>query len=139
MKEILTALMIWISANTYYNTDHPLPTVVFLPQEEMNSMYYKDNDHEPDSLHGMYDKDNDVIILPDDWDKRKAWDQAVLLHEMIHYYQDMNKMKFNCTQEMEKDSWPIQQFYLKSVHNYDWDYDQLWYIMISACSDPFNF
>ena len=60
MKEILTALMIWISANTYYNTDHPLPNVVFLPKEEMNKMYYKDNEHEPDSLHGMYDKEKDI-------------------------------------------------------------------------------
>jgi hypothetical protein len=48
-------------------------------------------------------------------------------------------MEFPCTQEMEKDSWPIQQFYLKSVHDYDWDYDQLWYIMISNCSDPFTY
>ena len=124
MKEILTALMIWISANTYYNTDHPLPNVVFLPQEEMNK---------------MYDKEKDIIILPDTWDSRDAWSQGVLVHEMIHYYQDQNKMTYNCTQEMEKDAWPIQQFYLKKVHNYDWDYDQLWYIMISACSDPFSF
>ena len=139
MKEIITALILWISANTYYNTDHPLPNILFLSQEEMNSMYYKDNDHEPNSLHGMDDKDNDLIILPDTWDGRKAWDLGVLLHEMIHYYQDMNEMAFLCTQEMEKDSWPIQQFYLKNVHAYDWDYDQLWYIMISNCSDPFTY
>jgi hypothetical protein len=87
----------------------------------------------------MYDKDNDLIILPDTWDGREPWDLGVLLHEMIHYYQDMNEMEFPCTQEMEKDSWPIQQFYLKSVHDYDWDYDQLWYIMISNCSDPFTY
>ena len=92
MKEIITALILWISANTYYNTDHPLPNIVFLSQEEMNSMYYKDNDHEPNSLHGMYDKDNDLIILPDTWDGREPWDLGVLLHEMIHYYQDMNEM-----------------------------------------------
>ena len=93
MKEILTALMIWISANTYYNTDHPLPDVVFLPQDQMNHMYYKDNEHNANELHGMYDKENDTIILPDTWDIRKAWDKGVLLHEMIHYYQDQNKLE----------------------------------------------
>ena len=139
MKEILTALMIWIGANTSFDTNFPLPEVVFLPQETMNKMYYKDNEHDADSLHGMYDKDNDVIILPDSWDITQGWDQSVLLHEMIHYYQDQNDIKFNCTQEMEKDSWPIQQRYLKQEHNYNWDYDKIWYIMISACSDPFNF
>ena len=139
MKEILTALMIWISANTTYNTDYPLPNVVFLPQEEMNKMYYKDNDHDPDSLHGMYDKENDVIILPDSWNRNDVWDKSVLVHEMIHYYQDQNGIKFNCTQEMEKDAWPIQKTWLKQEHGHEWNYDQLWYIMISACTDPFTF
>ena len=139
MKEILTALMIWLSANTFYSTDHPLPNVIFLSQAEMNALYYKDNEHEPSDLHGMYNKEEDVIILPDTWDIRNPWDQGVLLHEMIHYYQDMNEMKFDCTQEMEQDAWPIQQFYLKKVHNYDWDCDQLWYMMISTCHHEFGY
>jgi len=139
MKEILTALMIWISANTSYNTDHPLPKVVFLSQETMNKMYYKDNEHDADALHGMYDKENDLIILPETWDIRESWDQSVLLHEMIHYYQDQNGLTFKCTQEMEKDAWPTQKKYLKTAHDFDWEYDKLWYLMISACSDPFNF
>ena len=86
MKEILTALMIWLSANTFYSTDHPLPNVIFLSQAEMNALYYKDNEHEPSDLHGMYNKEEDVIILPDTWDIRNPWDQGVLLHEMVHYY-----------------------------------------------------
>ena len=139
MKEILTALMIWISANTFYNTDHPLPNVIFLKQAEMNALYYKDNEHEPNDLHGMYNKEENVIILPDTWDIRNPWDQGVLLHEMVHYYQDVNEMKFDCSQEMEQDAWPIQQFYLKKVHNYDWDYDQLWYMMISTCHHEFGY
>ncbi len=133
MKEILTALMIWLGANTPFNTNFDVPVVVFLPQEEMNSMYYKDNEHEPNSLHGMYDKENDIIYLPDDWDRREAWDMGVLVHEMVHYLQDMNEMKFACSAEMEKMAWPIQQFYLKKRHNFDWDYDKLWFTMISNC------
>lgn len=136
MKEILTALMIWLGANTPFNTNFDVPVVVFLPQEEMNSMYYKDNEHEPNSLHGMYDKENDIIYLSDDWDRREAWDMGVLVHEMVHYLQDMNEMKFACSAEMEKMAWPIQQFYLKKRHNFDWDYDKLWFTMISTC-DPF--
>ena len=133
MKEILTALMIWLGANTPFNTNFDVPVVVFLPQEEMNTMYYKDNEHEPNSLHGMYDKENDIIYLPDDWDRREAWDMGVLVHEMVHYLQDMNEMKFACSAEMEKMAWPIQQFYLKKRHNFDWDYDKLWFTMISNC------
>jgi len=34
---------------------------------------------------------------------------------------------------MEKDAWPLQKKYLKEVHNYIWDYDILWYMVISDC------
>ncbi len=135
MQEILTALMIWIGANTYFNTNHDVPQVIFLPQEQLNHMYYKDLPHDGNTLHGLYDKDTDTIYLPDTWDRRKPWDNGVLLHEILHYLQDMNKMQFNCTKEMERDVWPIQKNYLKKVHNFDWDYDELWYMVISTC-DP---
>lgn len=139
MKEIIAWLFIWLGTNTYLNTDHPHPEVVFMPQEEMNALYYQDNDHEPDSLHGLYNKEEDTIILRDDWNKDDPWDMSVLLHELVHYLQDVNEMKFTCTAEMEKDSWPIQQNFLKKVYDYEWNYDKLWYTLISHCNDPFNF
>jgi hypothetical protein len=100
----------------------------------MEQMFYKGTDKMPDTLHGLYDKQSDTIILLDTWDRRKPWDLGVLLHEMVHYLQDQNNMDFNCTAEMEKESWPIQQRYLKERHDYDWDYDGLWFMVISTCS-----
>ena len=109
MKEILTALMIWLGANTPFSTNFDVPTVMFLPQEQLDHMFYGNNEYEPDQLHGMYNKEFDTIYLPDDWDRREAWDMGVLVHEMVHYLQDMNEMKFACSREMEKSAWPIQR------------------------------
>ena len=125
LKEIITALMIWLGANTTFDTNHDTPMVVFLPQSELNQMYYNEPKVKNSDLHGLYDKDSDIIYLPDDWDRRKPWDLGVLLHEIMHYLQDM-----------ERDVWPTQRDYLKKVHNYEWDYDELWYKMISTCN-PF--
>jgi len=134
MKEILTALMIWLGANTQFNTNYDIPRVIFLPQQQLEDMFYGDAEHLPDSLHGLYDRDVDTIYLSDDWDRRSAWDMGVLVHEMVHYLQDMNGITFNCMAEMEKTAWPIQHKYLKQKHNYDWDYDKLWFTMISNCN-----
>lgn len=140
MKELLAALLIWLSANTYFNTDHDYPVVVFLPQEQLNEMYYQSGEHGSNkSLHGMYDKDNDTIYLPDTWDRRLPWDQSVLLHEVMHYLQDKNNMEFACVAEMERDVWPIQKHYLKTQHNIDWNYDELWYKVISTCGDVLTY
>ena len=126
--------MIWLGANTPFDTNHDIPNIMFLSQDQMEQMFYKGTDKMPNTLHGLYDKESDTIIMPDTWDRRKAWDMGVLLHEMVHYLQDINNHEFSCTAEMERDAWPIQQQYLKEEHNHVWDYDGLWYAVISTCN-----
>lgn len=137
MKEILTALMIWIGANSNLDTNHDIPVVLFLTHEQMEQMYYGEYEHEKDSLHGLYDIEDDVIILPDTWDRRKPWDLGVLLHEMVHYLQDQNDIKFACMANMEREAWPLQKKYLSEIHGVDWQYDDLWHHMISTCRDGY--
>jgi hypothetical protein len=134
MKEIIMALMIWIGANTDYNIDISNPTVYFLTQEKMEKVYYGDKEHLGITLHGFYDIKSKLIVLPETWDKTDPWHLSVLLHEIIHYLQDKNDILFVCMAEMEKDTWPLQQKYLKEVHNVNWEYDALWYMVISTCN-----
>ena len=138
MKEIITALLIWLGANSDFNVNMDIPVVLFLPQDQMEQRYFGDTENHGE-LHGFYDIEKNIIILPNTWDRRDPWDLSVLLHEMIHYVQDQNETEFNCTAEMEKDSWPLQQKYLLEIHDFKWDYDKLWYLMVSSCSDPFNY
>ena len=117
--------MIWVGANTDYKIDFPVPQV-----ERMNvimSQIIFPN------YEGFYDYKKNIIYIRKGLDIDKAWTQGVLLHEVIHYLQDMNNAQFKCTAEMEKDAWPLQKKYLKEVHNYIWDYDILWYLVISDC------
>ena len=133
MKEIIMALMIWLGANTNYNVDVPEPTVLFVTQEQLERAYYRGESHEGVTLHGIYDTKLNLIMLSDAWDRTKPWDLSVLLHEVIHYVQDVNEIEYTCIAEMEKDSWPLQQQYLKEQHNIDWEYDKLWHLLISNC------
>ena len=136
MKEIITALMIWLGANSDFNVNMDIPTVMFLPQDKMEQQYYKGRKHADVNLHAFYDTENDIIVLPDTWDRRKPWDLSVLLHEIIHYVQDQNEVRFNCVQEMEVKTWPLQQKYLQQMHDVDWDYDR-WHFMISHCTNGY--
>ena len=132
MKEILIALMIWIGANTDYKTDVPLPVVEFKTQVEMESLYYGERKREGD-LYGFYNLKKNVIILPDTWDSARPFDLGLLVHEMIHYLQDVNEIQFQCVAEMEADAWPLQKQYLENVHDFHWEYNGLWHLMISQC------
>ena len=137
MKEILVGLLLWIGSNSHYNINVPVPTVIFMNEQEMNRVYYKGR--EPiGELHGFYNLEKDVIILKNTWDRRNPWDLSILLHEVIHYVQDINEIQFQCNMEMEKLSWPLQQKYLIEVHGIQWDYDGLWQMMVSNCPDIYN-
>ncbi len=133
MKEIIMALMIWIGANTNYNIDVPKPTILFVTQDKMEEAYYGGEKYEGVTLHGLYDIKLDLIILPDTWDRTDPWSLSVLLHEVIHYLQDINQIDYDCVNQMEKDAWPLQKQYLKEQHNFDWDYDKLWHLLTSTC------
>ena len=53
--------MIWLGANTSLDTNHDIPKVLFLPQAEMEVLYYKeDADINSNQLHGLYDQQNDT-------------------------------------------------------------------------------
>ena len=137
MKEIVAALLLWIGANTDYNIQVSHPTIIFMPQSQMEKIYY--GEHEPiGTLYGFYNMKEDFIVLQDIWNKNSPWHMSVLLHELIHYVQDQNNIQFQCNAEMERESWPLQQKYLKEIHNFEWDYDGLWHMMVSTCPDPYN-
>ncbi len=125
MKELIMALMLWIGANTDYKVDFPVPQVkrMGIIMEEIIFPDYE----------GFYDYKKNIIYIRGGLDIKDSWTQGVLLHEVIHYLQDMNNAQFECTAEMEKDAWPLQKKYLKEVHNYIWDYNILWYMVISDC------
>ena len=117
--------MLWIGANTDYKVDFPVPQVkrMGIIMEEIIFPNYE----------GFYDYKKNIIYIRGGLDIKDPWTQGVLLHEVIHYLQDMNNAQFKCTAEMEKDAWPLQKKYLKEVHSYIWNYDELWYMVISDC------
>ena len=125
MKELIISLMIWVGANTDYKIDFPVPQVERM-NVIMSQIIFPDYE-------GFYDYKKNIIYIRGGLDIKDSWTQGVLLHEVIHYLQDMNNAQFKCTAEMEKDAWPLQKKYLKEVHNYIWDYNILWYLVISDC------
>ena len=86
MKEIIMALMIWLGANTNYNVDIPEPTVLFVTQEQLEQAYYRGEEHEGVTLHGIYDTKLNLIMLSDAWDRTKPWDLSVLLHALPDHH-----------------------------------------------------
>jgi hypothetical protein len=134
MKELIISLLLFIGAETNYNTDLPHPTILFLPQDQLESKYNADaGTDNTNDLWGFYDLKKNEINLRDTWNIHDPFDKSVLLHELIHYVQDLNEVKFDCVQQMEAEAWPLQKKYLLQYHGVDWEYDTLWFFFVSTC------
>ena len=134
MKELLVILMLWIGANTNYGVDVPLPEVIRMDKAPLEYQYFQGEIPRDSDVHGFYNLKDKKIYIRGEYPLNHPWSQGLILHEVIHYLQDMNNIKFECVAEMEKDVWPLQKKYLKEVHNFDWNYDELWYMTVSSCA-----
>ena len=133
MKELLIALMLWIGANTNYNVNVPLPEIIRMDKAPLEYQYFQGDIPRDSDIHGFYNLKDKKIYIRGEYPLEHPWSQGLILHEVMHYLQDMNNIKFECVAEMEKDVWPLQKKYLKEVHDFDCDYDELWYKTISSC------
>jgi len=133
MKSVIAFMLLWIGANTDYNVDLPHPTVVMMTQTELEQRY--GNDHGPGggALKGFYSTKSNTIYINKDFDIHDPWKKSVLFHELMHYVQDQNGFTANCVQEWEKEVYPLQKKYMLEVHGLNWDYDPMWYKLISTC------
>ena len=79
----------------------------------------------------FYNQETDNFLILDLLQKIEKAEHY--LTEMIHYLQDVNEIQFQCVAEMEADAWPLQKQYLENVHDFHWEYNGLWHLMISQC------
>jgi hypothetical protein len=135
MKELLMALMLWIGANTDYNVDLSLPEIIRMDKAPLEYQYFKGTVPIDSDIHGFYSLADKKIYIRGEYPLDHPWSQGLLLHELLHYVQDMNNVKFKCVAEMEKEVWPLQQKYLWEVHQFRWEYDPFWYKTISSCGE----
>lgn len=135
MKSLIVFLMIWINAETGYNTDLPVPTVKMVSEQTLVEMYYGNS--KPDSeVHALYDTKSETIYVKDTFNVYNVWDKGILLHELLHYVHDKNNVvgtKFRCLAQSEAEIYPLQKKYLLEVHGVKWDYDPMYLKVISSC------
>ena len=113
MKSVIAFMLLWIGANTDYDVNLPHPQIVMLPQAQLEEVYGGST--------------------RDDFNIHDPWKKSVLFHELFHYVQDQNDFKGQCVQEWEREVYPLQKKYLLEVHGLDWNYDELWYKLVSTC------
>jgi hypothetical protein len=129
MKELLVAIVTWLSANLELPASYDLPTIRYATPTEIAKIRYgafKTSDKAREetsqsvspteleaSVIAVYDSINHAIVLPIGWTAASPGDQSVLVHEMVHHLQYMAQLRFACPQEREAAAYKAQEKWLR--------------------------
>ena len=137
MKSLIASLLLWIGAETSYNVDLPHPEIMQIEKPKLEEIFYGSSKDGASDLHAFYNIETDVIYLSSEWNMHNAFDRGVLLHELIHYVQDMNKVPYDCVGQLEAEVYPLQEKYMLEMHGVKFEYDEFFVKLLSLC-DSFN-
>ena len=125
----MLAILVWIGANSDFNTKVPLPRVEFVSPEELQ---------ERSGLKGinvaaLYDDDTKVMYFKIGFDAASTEDSAYLTHELVHHVQFENKIGYRtCSAVYEKEAYRITNLWFVS-HGLSEPYSKEDIVLWSVC------
>jgi hypothetical protein len=117
MEALLTAIVIWLSANYSLPASFDHPRVAFVSAEKITSARHENigqmplNQSESDIV-SLYNDDQRTIYLRDEWTGKTPADLSILVHEMVHHLQNIGRLKFECPQAREEVAYQAQERWL---------------------------
>ena len=129
MNALLTAIVLWLSANFDLPATYIHPSVELVPTTQMAALRYRglmyDRTahtaiggnvttplHQGHDLVSIYHDKRKTIYLPEGWTGTTPAELSVLVHEMVHHLQNVAGLKYNCPEEREKLAYTAQERWL---------------------------
>jgi hypothetical protein len=115
MEQLINVVAVWLSLSFALPQIQGQPQIKHVSPESLVSIHYGPTMGEsPDrNVMGAYDALSHTIFLRDDWNSRNPADVSVLVHELVHYLQDLASQRFECPGAREATAYAAQQRWLE--------------------------
>jgi len=131
MDVLLTAVVLWLSANFELPAYYVHPKVEFARPIEIAFLRYEAftaeaqqrvialNEANTKAVSGnrevvsVYDARRKRILLPEGWEGRTPAELSVVVHEMVHHLQDAANLKYECPAQRETLAYAAQEKWLE--------------------------
>jgi Domain of unknown function (DUF6647) len=122
MEALLTAIVVWLSANYSLPVSFDHPRVEFLSATKM-TLLRMDNgspqqkpgmvlNQSESEIVSLYNTESKTILLRDGWTGKTPAELSILVHEMVHHLQNVGQLKFACPEEREELAYKAQDQWL---------------------------
>lgn len=137
METIAALLSTWIALQTGLSAPPP-PRIVHLDPEAMQQAVSLP-ESQPERLRALYGRGEQVIYLRTGWDSGKLRDRSELVHELVHHFQNVHALSYQCDAQREALAYDLQLKWLRAqgvVDPHDLIETNAFYIvMVSVCRD----
>jgi hypothetical protein len=131
MSTLVMSFLLWIAAETGLIIATP-PSVVLVSLQEMQQ---KSGRHFASVA--LYMRDTSTVYLPSGWNGAELYDQATLLHELVHHMQNFNRVPSECNAQRERQAYDLTRKWLEEQGVADpygfLNTDELTVTILSAC------
>src|SRR6516162_1185001 len=125
-QALLIAMETWVSSQFDLPAIHEHPRIEFAPPAKIASLRFTDllsdpgaqvepNNRASSAQHdtiAVYDDAMRTIYLPEGWTGGTPAELSVLVHEVVHHFQNVLRLKYECPQEREKLAYIAQDRWL---------------------------
>lgn len=136
-EALLAAIAAWLSENFQLPATKELPAIVLVPQARMLALRHREtvsneepggspaaSGEESGSIVGLYDALRRTIYLTEGWHGDTPVEVSVLVHEMVHFLEDVGRQTFECPQAQERLAYAAQERWLAlSGHSLEKDFE----------------
>ena len=107
MELLLVSLLLWLEIHTPVNIK-TVPEIHVQSQEKLEKLHGV-------PVHALYNWETRVVYIASDVDLRTVFGESVLLHELVHHWQEESgeRQKYSCLREGEYQAYTIQRRYLE--------------------------
>jgi hypothetical protein len=131
MNELVFFFLTWIAAETGLATPPP-PSIQLISTQEMHTKSGR-----PSGAASLYMRATATVHLPTGWNSTKIYDRAMLLHELVHHVQEINRVPSQCNAERERQAYDLTLEWLRNEGVADpyalLNLDELTITILSSC------
>ena len=113
MEALMLSLLVWIGANSDFKipeNQSAHPKIEYVTRDALNRKIFgvigsaKKN---ADTVNAWYDDRANKIYLAKDFNPAKLEDRRTIVHELVHFLQTHNKIKYECLNPKEREAYKI--------------------------------
>ena len=118
--KIVSTLLIWIAAHSSWEVPPTVPQISYETSEFIEQATGTNGENHLGAV-AAYDHRTNLILLNETFTPENVREQAVLMHELVHYLQDEYPYRvYKCRREWEKEAYELTNLYLEQRGEEPW-------------------